>query len=224
MSEFIQRIEKIFNTTIKNKSIFIEAFTHKSYNSKLNNENLEFLGDRVLGLVISKKLYDLYPDVDEGSLDKRFAKLVNRKTCAYIFWSLNINEYIFLGDSYKKLKKNDEKILSDMCESLLGALYIEKGYYFVEKKINQLWKNEIKKSSITVIDPKSQLQEYSLKKYNILPLYKSISQTGPKHKPTFKMSVKIRNSKKFVGSGTSKKIAEQNAAKKLLSYIKTEKL
>ena len=222
MTEFIQSIEKIFSTTIKNKSIFVQAFTHKSYDINSNNENLEFLGDRVLGLVLSKKLYDLYPDVDEGSLDKRFANLVNRKTCASIFWSLNINKFILLGDSYKKLKKNDEKILSDMCESLIGALYIEKGYYFVEKKIHQLWNSELKNSGVTVIDPKSQLQEYSLKKYNILPLYKNISQSGPKHKPIFKISVKVKNFKHFTGTGKSKKIAQQSAAKKLLSHIKID--
>ena len=112
MSNIISELEKKLSFTIKNKSIFIKAFTHKSYNSGSNNENLEFLGDRVIGLILSKKLFDLYPRVDEGSLDKRFAKLVNRKTCAAIFWSLNLHKFILLGDMYKNLKKSDGEIIA----------------------------------------------------------------------------------------------------------------
>ena len=224
MNKIISQIEKKFNLTIKNKFIFIKAFTHKSYNSESNNENLEFIGDRVIGLILSKKLFDLYPKVDEGSLDKRFANLVNRKTCATIFWSLNLHKFILLGDMYKNLKKNDEKILSDTCEALIGALYIEKKFNYTEKLVLKLWKSEIKKSTVTVIDPKSQLQEYSLKKFNKLPIYNQESRTGPNHNPIFKISVKIINSKKTLGTGSSKQIAQQNAARKLLSYIKVDKL
>ena len=224
MNKIISHIEKKFNLTIKNKFIFIKAFTHKSYNSESNNENLEFFGDRVIGLILSKKLFDLYPKVDEGSLDKRFANLVNRKTCARIFWSLNLHKFILLGNMYKNLKQNDEKILSDTCEALIGALYIEKKFNYTEKLVLKLWKSEIKKSTVTVIDPKSQLQEYSLKKFNKLPIYNQESQTGPNHNPIFKISVKIISSKKTSGTGSSKQIAQQNAARKLLSFINVDKL
>ena len=224
MNKIISEIEKKFNLTIKNKFIFIKAFTHKSYNFEFNNENLEFLGDRIIGLILSKKLFDLYPKVDEGSLDKRFANLVNRKTCATIFWSLNLHKFILLGNMYKKLKKSDEKILSDTCEALIGALYIEKNFNYTERLVLKLWKNEIKKSTVTIIDPKSQLQEYSLKKFNKLPVYNQESQTGPNHNPVFKISVKITNSKKVTGSGSSKKNAQQSAARKLLSYINIDEL
>ena len=224
MSKLISQIEKKFNLTIKNKFIFMKAFSHKSFSSKSNNENLEFLGDRVIGLILSKKLFDLYPTVDEGSLDKRFASLVNRKTCATIFWSLNLHKFVLLGDMYKNLKRSDEKILSDTCEALIGAIYIEKSFNYTEKLVLKLWKNEINKSTVTIIDPKSQLQEYSLKKFNKLPVYSQESQTGPNHNPLFRISVKISHSKKAFGSGSSKKIAQQNAAKKLLSYIKVDNL
>ena len=224
MSKLISQIEKKFNLTIKNKLIFMKAFSHKSFSSKSNNENLEFLGDRVIGLILSKKLFDLYPTVDEGSLDKRFASLVNRKTCATIFWSLNLHKFVLLGDMYKNLKRSDEKILSDTCEALIGAIYIEKSFNYTEKLVLKLWKNEINKSTVTIIDPKSQLQEYSLKKFNKLPVYSQESQTGPNHNPLFRISVKISHSKKTFGSGSSKKIAQQIAAKKLLSYIKDDKL
>jgi len=224
MSKLISQIEKKFNLTIKNKLIFMKAFSHKSFSSESNNENLEFLGDRVIGLILSKKLFDLYPTVDEGSLDKRFASLVNRKTCATIFWSLNLHKFVLLGDMYKNLKRSDEKILSDTCEALIGAIYIEKSFNYTEKLVLKLWKDEINKSTVTIIDPKSQLQEYSLKKFNKLPIYSQESQTGPNHNPLFRISVKISHSKKTFGSGSSKKIAQQNAAKKLLSYIKVDNL
>jgi len=224
MSKLISQIEKKFNLTIKNKFIFTKAFSHKSFSSKSNNENLEFLGDRVIGLILSKKLFDLYPAVDEGSLDKRFASLVNRKTCATIFWSLNLHKFVLMGNMYKNLKRSDEKILSDTCEALIGAIYIEKSFNYTEKLVLKLWKDEINKSTVTIIDPKSQLQEYSLKKFNKLPVYSQESQTGPNHNPLFRISVKIIHSKKTFGSGSSKKIAQQNAAKKLLSYIKIDNL
>ena len=224
MSKLISQIEKKFNLTIKNKLIFKKAFSHKSFSSKSNNENLEFLGDRVIGLILSKKLFDLYPTVDEGSLDKRFASLVNRKTCATIFWSLNLHKFVLMGNMYKNLKRSDEKILSDTCEALIGAIYIEKNFNYTEKLVLMLWKNEINKTAVTIIDPKSQLQEYSLKKFNKLPLYSQESQTGPNHNPLFRISVKISHSKKTFGSGSSKKVAQQIAAKKLLSYIKVDKL
>jgi len=219
MNKNILQIEKKLNISIKNKSLFLEALTHKSSNKSFNNEKLEFLGDRVIGLALSRKLFDLYPNESEGALDKRFAILVNKKTCATIFWSLGIKNLVVLGDSKKTLEKEDEKILSDACESLIAAIYLENGFIFTEKLIVKLWKKELDKSNITIVDPKSKLQEHSLKLFNKLPFYKLESLKGPRHDPIFSVSVKIRYSKKFTGVGSSKKNAEQDAAKKLLSNI-----
>ena len=98
----IHKFEKDLKISIKDKSLLIEAFTHKSSNKNRNNEKLEFLGDRVIGLVLSKKLFDMYPNESVGSLDKRFAALVNKKTCCSIAWSINLQKYIMLADSKKK--------------------------------------------------------------------------------------------------------------------------
>ena len=92
----IKKFEKVLKIKMKNKSLLIEALTHKSSNHEYNNEKLEFLGDRVIGLVLSNKLFDIYPKETEGVLDKRFAKLVNRKTCASIGWPIGINDYIIM--------------------------------------------------------------------------------------------------------------------------------
>tara|TARA_B110000438_G_scaffold299764_1_gene350630 strand:+ start:1049 stop:1714 length:666 start_codon:yes stop_codon:yes gene_type:complete len=203
----------------KNKSLIISALTHKSANQDTNNEKLEFLGDRVVGLVLSKKLYDLYPKENEGVLDKRFAILVRRKTCCDIAWSLGLQNFIIIGNKKKYITKDDDKILSDCCEAIIGAIFIDKGYDFVKNFILKIWKDYLDKSDITHLDSKTKLQEYSLKKYKKLPSYQVISSTGPRHSPTYKISVSIVNSKKFIGYGNSKQLAQQNAALKLLESL-----
>ena len=161
----ILNIQKFQKIKFKNNSLLIEALTHKSANKKFNNEKLEFLGDRVIGLILAKKLIDLYPDENVGVLDKRFAILVNRETCCDIAWSIGIQNYIIMGNQKKKITRKDEKILSDCCEAVIGAIYIDRGYDFVKNFILKIWEKKIDKSDITILDPKTKLQEYSLKSY-----------------------------------------------------------
>ena len=215
----INKLQKDLKIKFKNESLLIKALTHKSFNQKSNNEKLEFLGDRVIGLVLSKKLFDLYPNESEGVLDKRFARLVNRKTCCDVAWSIGVQNYIIIADGKKKITKKDEKILSDCCEALIGSIYIDKGYDFAKNFILKIWKKNIDESYITILDPKTKLQEYSLKLYKKLPHYRLIGSSGPKHNPIYKISVSIRESKKFIGVGSSKQGAEQDGAAKLLKGI-----
>jgi len=212
----IHKFEKDLKIKFKNKSLIIEAFTHKSANQKINNEKLEFLGDRVLGLILSKKLFDLYPKLTEGVLDKKFASLVNRKTCCDIAWSIGIQNYIIIGNKKKKIIKADEKILSDCCEAIIGAIYIDRGFDIVRNYILKIWKKKIEASNVTILDPKTKLQEYSLKAYKKLPLYRLVSSSGPRHNPIYKIAVSIIGSKHFIGVGNSKQQAELDAAAKLL--------
>jgi len=219
MKPNIKNFEKRLKIKIKNKSLLIQALTHKSANHEINNERLEFLGDRVIGLVLSNKLFDIYPKETEGILDKRFAKLVNRKTCASIAWLMGIKDYIIMGDTKKKINQKDEKILSDACEALIGAIYSDRGYNYVKEFVLRFWNKDIKESHVTILDPKTKLQEYSLKFYKKLPFYRLLNSKGPKHNPIFKISVSITKSKQFIGLGNSKKQAEQEAAAKLLKTI-----
>jgi len=219
MSENLRQIEKLLKVNFKNKSLLSRSLIHKSFDKKYNNEKLEFLGDRVIGLVISKKLLLLYPDEEEGVIDKKFATLVNKKTCAKIANELNLKKFIRTGSSYKVLKSSDEKILSDACEALIGALYLDQGLYTTEKFILKNWDLYIKKSNITEIDSKTKLQEYSLKKYKKLPHYMISKKEGPNHNPVFKALVDIPKSKKYAGYGKSKKVAEQNAAMQLIKDL-----
>jgi len=207
-----QILEKKIDLKFKNKDLLIQALTHKSHNPNENNEKIEFLGDRVLGLVIAKKLLEIYPDEKEGILDKKFASLVNKKTCLDIAKKINLDNYVKTFNPYNKKIKIEDKIISDSCEALIGAIYLEKGFAVVEKTILFLWKVHIDKSVVTEIDAKTTLQELTLKNFKKLPTYKLISNTGPKHKPIFKIGVKLPNTKYFISSGKSKKEAEQNAA------------
>ena len=215
----IFRSENFLKIKFKNKSLIVAALTHKSANQEKNNEKLEFLGDRVIGLVLSQKLFDLYPNESEGVLDKRFASLVKRKTCCDIAWSLGLQNYIITGNVKKKVTKLDEKILSDCCEAVIGAIFIDRGFYFVKDFILKIWKKKIDQSDVTILDPKTKLQEYSLKTYKKLPKYRLVSSKGPKHNPTFKISVSIKGSDQFFGLGNSKQQAEQEAANNLLKNI-----
>tara|TARA_B110000438_G_scaffold289776_1_gene324722 strand:- start:1109 stop:1768 length:660 start_codon:yes stop_codon:yes gene_type:complete len=212
------KIKKDLNIKFTSQSLLMRSFTHKSASKDNNNEKLEFLGDRVIGLTLSTKLFELYPNENEGVLDKRFSSLVNRKTCCNISWSIGLQRYIILGNKIKVSRK-DEKLLSDSIEALIGAIYLDQGYDYTKNFILRIWKNELKKSNITVLDSKTQLQEYSLKINKKLPTYNIISFSGPKHKPIYKISVNINKSNKFIGSGNSKQEAQQNAAFKLLKNL-----
>ena len=215
----LKKFQKDLNIKFKDSSLLVKALTHKSSNQKNNNERLEFLGDRVIGLVIAKKLFELYPNEKEGVLDKRFANLVNRKACYAVAWSIGIQNYITIGDSKKKINKNDEKILSDSCEALIGAIYLDKGHNYVKDFILKIWKKNIDKSYITILDSKTKLQEYSLKHYKKLPIYRLESSAGPRHNPIYKISVKITKSSRYFGSGNSKRQAEQDGALNLLKGL-----
>ena len=213
-------LEKKIKVNFKNKSLLIKSLTHKSFDKENNNEKIEFLGDRVLGLVIAKKLLEIYPHEKEGILDKKFASLVNKKTCLEIAKKINLENYILTFNTKKNKNLIEDKVLADSCEALIGSIYLDKGYQVVEKVILNLWSNNIKKSIITQIDAKTKLQEFSLKKFKKLPTYKLISNTGPRHKPLFKVGVKLLDTKIYTAEGKSKKDAEQNAAILCLKNIK----
>ena len=214
-------LEKKIKVNFKNKNLLIKSLTHKSYDKENNNEKIEFLGDRVLGLVMAKRLLEIYPMEKEGILDKKFASLVNKKTCLEIAKKMELHKYILTYNVKSNKNTIEDKVLADSCEALIGSVYLDKGFIVAEKMILSLWSDNIKKSVITHIDAKTKLQEYSLKKFKKLPIYKLISNTGPRHKPLFKVSVKLENTKFYSSEGKSKKDAEHNAAILCLNDIKS---
>ena len=205
-------LEKKLKLKFSDPKILIKSLTHKSYDPLNNNEKIEFLGDRVLGLVIAKKLLEIYPDEREGILDKKFASLVNKRKCLEIAKKIELQKYILVFNPKNKKIVIEDKVIADCLEALIGAIYLDKGINFVEKFILNLWNEHINASVVTEIDAKTKLQEYSLKMFKTLPIYRLISNTGPHHKPLFKVSVKLKNTRIFTADGSSKKDAEQNAA------------
>ena len=206
------RLEKKLKLKFTDQKILLKSLTHKSYDSKSNNEKIEFLGDRVLGLIIAKKLLEIYPEESEGILDKKFASLVNKKKCLQIAKKIELEKYILVFNPKNKEIIIEDKVIADCLEALIGAIYLDKGFNYIEKFVLNLWSEHITASVVTEIDAKTKLQEYSLKFFKVLPIYKLISNTGPRHKPLFKVSVKLKDSKFFTSKGKSKKDAEQNAA------------
>ena len=215
----IKILQKKIKIDFKNEKILLQAITHKSFDPNNNYENLEFLGDRVLGLVVSKKLFELFPNEKVGSLDKKLASLVNKNKCLEVGNLLNLKEFVITGNSKSSKNIVENKIISDCCEAIIGAIYLDRGFEVSKIFILKQWKNLINNAETTFVDAKTRLQEYSLKNFKILPIYKLVSNTGPRHKPKFKVGVKLKNSVYIYAIGSSKKIAEQSAASELLKKI-----
>ena len=208
----IKILQKKINIDFKNEKILLQAITHKSFDSKNNY-------DRVLGLVVSKKLFELFPNEKVGSLDKKLASLVNKNKCLEVGNLLNLKEYVITGNSKSSKNIVENKIISDCCEAIIGAIYLDRGFEISKIFILKQWKNLINNAETTFVDAKTRLQEYSLKSFKTLPIYKLVSNTGPRHKPKFKVGVKLKNSTYIYAIGSSKKIAEQSAASEFLKKI-----
>tara|TARA_B100001996_G_scaffold63418_1_gene45451 strand:- start:469 stop:1134 length:666 start_codon:yes stop_codon:yes gene_type:complete len=219
MKKIINKLEQNLGFKINNVELYKKAITHKSADKINNYEKLEFLGDRVLGLCISKKLVEIFPEEKEGILDKKLASLVNKNKCYEIGKYLKLDGIVKIGNLRLKKQIVEKKIISDSCEALIGAIYLDKGHEYVQKFILKIWDKHIHDKNIIIVDAKTKLQELSLKKFKILPVYKFISDTGPKHKPKFKVAVKLKDTDFVEAEGASKKLAQQAAAKKLLNIL-----
>ncbi len=136
------KLEKKIDYKFKNRNLLVQSLTHKSFNKMKNNEKIEFLGDRVLGLVIAKKLLEIYPEEKEGILDKKYASLVNKKTCLEIAKSINLQNYILIFNPKNRSVTIEDKVISDSCEALIGAIYLDRGFNITEENILELWREK----------------------------------------------------------------------------------
>ena len=224
----VDEFEKKINYKFKNKSLIDLAFTHSSFKNKKNTnyERLEFLGDRVLALVISEDLFLKYPNEDEGALSKRLSDLVSKEKILEVANEISIKKMLKIDQFEKKnlkLKKNIS-ILSDVCESLIGAIYLDSNLENAKKFISKYWKKKISKNILPPQDPKSLLQEVAQKKGLNLPKYIVKNKEGPPHNPRFEVEVFLKGIRKFSAIAKTIKIAEINAAKKMVDYIFKNKL
>ena len=224
----VDEFEKKINYKFKNKSLIDLAFTHSSFKNKINKnyERLEFLGDRVLSLVISEDLFLKYSNENEGALSKRLSDLVSKQKLLEVANEISIKEMLKIDQFEKKnlkLKKNIS-ILSDVCESLIGAIYLDSDLENAKKFISKYWKKKISKNILPPQDPKSLLQEVAQKKGLNLPKYILKNKEGPPHNPRFEVEVFLKGIRKFSAIAKTIKIAEINAAKKMVDYIFKNKL
>ena len=217
----VQRLEDRIGYSFKDKSLAAQAMTHSSYGDgrrkQANNEQLEFLGDRVLGLITSDRLYALSLD-NEGSMARRLNALVRKEACARVGRAFGLGECLLLSPSEVRQGGRDKtSILGDACEALLGALYLDGGLEAAAKFYDTYWGEAIAKASRSgAKDPKTALQEKASAAGFGLPEYNVLEQSGPDHRPLFVIEVTVEGLGGAQGTGKSKKDAERFAAVHLL--------
>jgi ribonuclease III len=217
----IKGLEQALGYTFKSRQTLDRALTHSSTRSDRkvaeDNERLEFLGDRVLGLAIAELLVEREPAATEGILARRFNRLVKRETCALVGRNLNIGRALRLSQSEEESGgRNKDTILADAVEALLGAIFLEAGFETVREVVRQLWAPLLDGLPDMVTDAKSALQEWAQGQGLALPQYVETQREGPDHAPVFTTEVRIAGKVPTRGSGASKRQAEQSAAAALL--------
>ena len=224
----IHLIEKILQYKFKNTKNLINSLIHPSVykhkkKSKKNDiyefERLEFLGDRVLGLVVSSLIFKKFTDYNEGNLSKKLSFLVQRDFLFKISQDINLVDFLEFNKQKKQNLIMNKSIIADSFESLIGAIFVDGGYHKSYNFIKRLWSPHLKKLIEDEIDPKTKLQEITQKKYKKLPNYRLIKKEGPPHSPKFTIQLSILNIDKIKAVGTSIRDAEKKAAKKVLKLL-----
>lgn len=222
--------EKNIKYKFKDLNILKQSLTHpsfyidsKSVEKKFNQfERLEFLGDRVLGLVVASLLFNKNINLKEGDLSKKYSYLVQKNFLYKISQQLSIQNFL-LYDFKKKNKKMLISILSDSVESLIGAIFIDGGYRAAFNFINLHWKPYLDIEISNIQDPKTALQELSQQISKKLPDYKLVNKKGPSHSPVFTINLKVLDLNKITADGTSIREAERKAANEALKIINAKK-
>ncbi|MBN9586814.1 MAG: ribonuclease III [Afipia sp. 62-7] len=215
-------VEQRIGHTFADPSLLATAFTHvsalKSARSRADSyQRLEFLGDHVLGLIVSDMLYRAFPAADEGELSKRLADLVRREACADVAKSLGLDEAIKLGSvgagAGARLRNS---VLGDICEAVIGAVFLDGGYAAAAQFVERNWTERMRKPVRPLRDPKTVLQEWAQGKGLPTPVYREVERTGPHHDPQFRVAVELPGLAPAEGIGGSKRAAEKLAATALL--------
>jgi len=226
--EALARLQEKLRYTFKDRSLIDMAMTHASALAGLDgvkhsNQRLEFLGDRVLGLVIAERLYERRPGEREGGLAPRLNRLVNKGACADAARRMALGDYLILGTSEREHGGAEkEGILGDVCEAVIAALYLDGGLKVARGFIERAWAEQFANPQERVKDAKSLLQEWAQARGFSLPLYDVIGRSGPDHEPIFQVVVKVGPEETEHGEGASKQDAERAAAMALLNRLETQ--
>lgn len=223
MSSQYSELYKILGYSFKDEDLIREALTHPSLEGTQSYQRLEFIGDRVLGLAIAAWMFELHPNVEEGGLASRHTNLVRREACAKIAEDLKLGEFIHMAKSSEDTGgRKRETIIADVCESVIGAIYLEAGYREAEKFIRKFWHEMAHNVKIAKRDAKTRLQELVQSRGKSTPVYTTIDKKGPDHQPTFTIAVSVQGEGEEAAIGFSKRDAEQLAAEKMLKRLKSE--
>ncbi len=225
----MQDIKKIYDSIsyeFNDEKILFDAVTHttKAKRKNLNFQRLEFLGDRILGLIIADILYKKFPNESEGDLTRRMHHLVNEDTLAKIARDIALNEHVRLSYNEEKTGGRDKSaVLSDALEALIAAIFLDSDYQCAYNFISMHWANYLNYDEPPPIDPKTELQEWCHSRGFGLPVYVEVEKRGPDHSPEFTVNVILNNEFEVKAVGNTKKQAERNAAIKALGseYVKS---
>ena len=217
LQQFFERLGFAF----KDRALVELALTHASARPSLkpneDNERLEFLGDRVLGLAIAELLTQTFPEASEGELARRYNQLVRAETCAEIAKEWELGQLILMsGGEAESGGRGKKTILANACEAVLGAIFIEGGYQAARDVVFRFWASELASLDLALPDAKSILQEWAQGRRLSLPRYVEIAREGPDHKPRFTAEVQIDGVAPERGHGANKRAAEQAAALAML--------
>ena len=218
-----KEISKLLDYQFRNNRLLEEALTHSSArkSSKLNNERLEFLGDRVLGLVIAEELLRKNPNSTEGEIATYYNSLVKKETCSFIAKEIGLENLLTLGKSVKRTNdRQKDKILGNAIEALIGAIFLDAGFEISKQLVLKVWRKQIDIVRDIEAQAKTALQEFLQSKGQEPPTYKQISRTGPDHDPDFCVEVVLGSGLNAIGSGSTKRMAETKAAEQILEKIK----
>ncbi len=212
-----QRLSYQFNEYANIERALTHSSVRKNSADNFHYERLEFLGDRVLGLIVAQLLFEHFPDAAEGELSLRLNSLVNGNTLAEISDELCLHEFIRTGGDLKSLTgKRMQNVRADVLEAVIASIFLDGGLKSAEEFIDRFWGTRLFDDAAARRDSKTELQEWSHAKRYGTPKYKEISRSGPDHDPIFTVSVLVKDCQESEGTGSSKRAAEQDAASKML--------
>ncbi len=223
MSDDRAVLEQALGWSFRDKGLLRQALTHASAAGARSNERLEFLGDRVLGLVVARELVLRFPSLAEGELAVRLNALVRKETCARIARETGIDRHLILAAGERQTGGVAKAaVLADACEAVIAALFLDGGLEAAEGFILRAWARDFAASVAVDIDPKTKLQEWAQSRADLgraLPVYSVLEQSGPAHAPHFVVEASVAGAGAATGAGGSKREAEREAAQALLERV-----
>ena len=216
-------LEKSIGHEFTDKNLLSMALTHSSTGTGINYERLEFLGDRVLGLIVSEILYEKFTDEPEGHLAKRLSSLVQGSWLAKMAVKIHLGEYMGFSEAEHSAGGfENENILADGMEALIGAIYLDAGLEVCRNFVEELWGNAFYDMAKPPQHPKTALQEWAQGNGLPLPTYKIIGQSGPDHAPVFDVQLHVKGHDDLIAQGKSRQIAEREAARLFMKQLESK--